>query len=371
MKPIYLDYAATTPVDKSALSAARPYMNSVFFNPSSMHSLGRKAYAAVEKARQKVARAINAAPENIIFTSCGTEAIQQAMLCFPYGEKKKVIVSAIEHDSVTSCANAIIKRGMTVEKVMPTPGGIITAEALKRVIDQNTALVCVMTVNNQTGAVQPIKELAEISHSYGAAFFTDAVQAVCTQNLDVTQTNVDMLAASAHKFYSLKGCGFLYRKNAVKLDPLMLGGRQEYGLRAGTENVPSIVAMGEAIERAVQFRREYIEHVSAVEKAFFGALTVGEKVFVENGTDGISSVVFDGVNGGRLAIALSMSGVCCSVGSACSSGSATPPPTLVAMGVKSPECAVRFSFGKSTTTDEAVRAAHIVNLTVDKLKKNG
>ncbi|MCH5351684.1 MAG: cysteine desulfurase [Clostridiales bacterium] len=369
MKPIYLDYAATTPADKFALAAAKPYMTSIYYNPSSMHSLGRRAYAAVERAREKTARAIGALSDEIIFTSCGTEAIQQALLCFPYGERKKVIVSAIEHDSVTACADELIKRGITVEKIMPTFDGIITPEALKNVIDESTALVCVMTVNNQTGAVQPVRELADVAHRHGALFFTDAVQAVCTTDINVASTGVDMLAASAHKFYSLKGSGFLYKKKTVKLNPFIVGGRQEYGLRAGTENVPSIVAMGEAIERAVVDRREFTEQVTAAENAFFSGLTVGKIVTVANRAAGISSVVFDGVNGGRLAIALSLAGVCCSVGSACSSGSATPPPTLVAMGVKNPECAVRFSFGKNTTPDEAARAARIVNLTVDKLKK--
>ena len=370
MKPIYLDYAATTPVDKAALNAAKPYMNSVFYNPSSMHSLGRKAYAAVEHAREQTARAIGASAKDIIFTSSGTEAIEQAMLCTPLGSKSKVIISAIEHESVVSCAEALTKCGITVVKVLPNSDGIITPDALERVIDEKTSLVCVMTVNNQTGAIQPIKELAAVSHNHGALFFTDAVQAVCSVDINVADSDVDLLAASAHKFYSLKGGGFLYRKSNIKLIPLIVGGKQESGMRAGTENVPSVVAMGEAIELAVKNRHEYIEHITQVENAFFDALTVGKIVPVTNRSPGISSVVFDGVNGGRLAIALSMAGVCCSVGSACSSGSATPPPTLVAMNVKNADCAVRFSFGRSTTADEAVRAAKIVNLTVEKLKNN-
>ncbi len=369
MKPVYLDYAATTPIDKHALSAAAPYLTTEFYNPSSMHSLGRRAYAAVENARERTARAIGAHPEEIIFTSGGTEAIEQAMLCTPLGEKTKVILSAIEHESVFACSEILEKRGVTVERVMPTKDGIITPSALEKVIDGNTALVCVMTVNNQTGAIQPIKELAEIAHKKGALFFTDAVQAVCTQDLDVKYSGVDLLAASAHKFYSLKGCGFLYCKTGVKPEPLIVGGKQETGLRAGTENVPAIVAMGAAIEIAANSRSSYIDSIKEVENAFFDTLDMGEIVSVKNRAVGISSVVFDNVNGGRLAIALSMAGVCCSVGSACSSGSATPPPTLIAMGVKHPECAVRFSFGRGITVPMAVRAAKIVRATLKKLSR--
>lgn len=370
MKPIYLDYAATTPVDKIALEAAKPYMTSVFYNPSSMHALGRRAYEAVERARELTARAIGADSKEIIFTSCGTEAVEQAMLCVDFGGKKKAVISAIEHESVLSCAEALKKRGMTVEEVVPTEGGIITPSALENTVDADTALVCVMTVNNQTGAIQPIKELAEVAHKYGALFFTDAVQAVCVEDIDVKKSGVDLLAASAHKFYSLKGGGFLYCKSGVKLSPFIVGGNQEFGLRAGTQNVPAIVAMGAAIEYAVNSRDEFTAQVKEVENVFFDSLKFGNTVSVANKAAGISSVVFDGVNGGRLAIALSVSGVCCSVGSACSSGSATPPKTLIAMGVDRPECAVRFSFGRGITVPTAIRAARIVNCTVAKLKNN-
>ncbi len=366
---IYLDYAATTPVDDDVFEVALPYYKSVFYNPSSAHALGSKASSALEHARIEVAKAINAEPDEIIFTSGGTEAINQAMLCAPVfgGDKNRLAVSAIEHDSVSACAKILKERGVAIDSVMPTHGGIITPDAVKRAVSGKTAMVAVMTVNNQTGAIQPIKELAEIAHESGALFFTDAVQAVNTVGIDVNSSNVDMLCVSGHKFYAPKGVGFLYVKRGIKLRPLISGGAQERDLRAGTQNVPAIVALAAAINKANRVRKEYNAATSAARNAFLSNLSCGKAVEVDSGASDIVSVVFDGVNGGRLAVALSMRGVCCSVGSACSAGSATPPPTLVAMGVKNADCAVRFSFGKNTDVEQAIRAAKIVNDTVTAL----
>ena len=366
MKPIYLDYAATTPVDSDAFKAALPYYKSIFYNPSSTHALGRKAFAAVEKARVKCADAVNCKPNEIYFTSGGTEAINWALKCVENGGKKHILISAIEHDSVLACAKKLQKIGYTVDTVMPTSGGTITPEALAKAVTADTALVCVMTVNNQTGAIQPVRELAAIAHNVGALFFTDAVQAVNATKIDVEDMGVDLLAVSGHKFYAPKGVGFLYVKSGVKFDGFIDGGSQEKEKRAGTENVPAIVAMGEAIEKARQTVNDYNAHIKSVSNAFLSEIC-GKPIACDNKIDDIVSVVFDGVNGGRLAVALSLAGVCCSVGSACSAGSAVVPPTLAAMGIENADCAVRFSFGRSTTEDEAKRAAKIVNQTVKKL----
>ncbi|MCH5160473.1 MAG: cysteine desulfurase [Clostridiales bacterium] len=366
---IYLDYAATTPVDGQAFDEALPYYKEVFYNPSSAHAFGNAASVALEHARIRVAKAVNAEPDEIYFNSGGTEGVNQALLGSQafVGGKNRLIVSAIEHDSVRACADVLRSRGVTVDTVMPNRGGIITPEALKDCITDKAAMVAVMTVNNQTGAVQPIKELADIAHEHGALFFTDAVQAVNTVGIDVKQTDADIVCASGHKFYAPKGVGFFYAKRGVKFNAMIVGGGQERGLRAGTQNVPAIVALAAAIEKANNIRAEYNANVHAVRHAFLSNLKLGKPVDVENGTDDIVSVVFDGVNGGRLAVALSMRGVCCSVGSACSAGSATPPPTLIAMGVNNADCAIRFSFGRDTDIEKAIRAAQIVNDTVESL----
>lgn len=367
MKPIYLDYASTTPVDDTVLSFAERYFKGVFYNPASTHVAGQEASKAVENARMMCADAIGCEPNEIYFTSGGTEAINLAMKCADFGERRHIVVSAIEHDSVLSCAEYLAHSGYEVDHVMPTADGIITPEALERVIRPDTALVAVMTVNNIVGTIQPIRELAQVAHSVGALFFTDAVQAVNSVDISVKKTGVDMLCVSAHKFYGLKGAGFLYVRRGLKPNTLISGGDQERGVRAGTHNVPAIAGMGAAISAATERRTEYVAHVKEIRDAFVGALKCGRVIASDAPkVDDILSVAFDGINGGRLAVALSMRGVCCSVGSACSAGSATPPKTLVAMG-ESAGSSVRFSFGRQTTVECAVRAAEIINETALKL----
>ncbi|MDE7165009.1 MAG: cysteine desulfurase [Clostridiales bacterium] len=361
---IYLDYAATTPVDKDVFAASLPYYTDVFYNPSSGHALGQKANAAVERSRRQCAEAINADPDEIIFTSGGAESINMA-LCGAYGG---LVVSAIEHDTALACAERLSKSGVEVVYVQPDRNGIITPDALSATITDRTKLVCIMTVNNIVGSIQPIKELAEIAHSKGALLFTDAVQAVNSLDIDVKDWGVDMLCVAGHKFYAPKGVGFLYVKRGVKLNPLIVGGNQEGGIRAGTHNTPAIVAMGEAIVKAKALRDKYTAHTKQVADEFIQNLDCGKIVLKQNKTDDIVSVMFSGKNGyidgGRLAVALSVEGVCCSVGSACSAGSATPPQTLIAMGVEHAESCLRFSFGRNTTIEQARRAAQIVNAVV-------
>ena len=371
MKHIYLDYAATTPVDKAVATACAHCHGIKFFNPASTHACGRGAAKDVEDARRKCAEAIGAVPREIIFTSGGTESVNQAMLKTELSHgKKQIIVSGLEHDSVSACAQKLAEGGYDVRYLMPNGDGMITPEALRSVITENTGLVCVMTVNNIVGTVQPVKELCEIAHNVGALFFTDAVQAVNSVDLNVQYSGVDLLAASGHKFYAPKGVGFLYVRSGIKTSPLIIGGEQEFGLRAGTVNVPDAVAMGEAVRLAVERREEYLRHVKEVSEEFLRHVRYGN-VIAENAprTGEIVSLRFDGINGGRLAVALSCDGVCCSVGSACSAGSATPPAALVNMGIEHPDCAVRFSFGRYTSKTQAVRAARILNRAAKRLSQ--
>lgn len=368
--PIYLDYAAATPVDGDAIIAARRYATKIFYNPSSAHFLGQKASFAVERAREQCARAIGADNSEIYFTCGGTEAINWAMRCV-LSQGTRIAVSAIEHDAVIANAELLSSGGGFVDYIKPNVLGTVTAEALEKSIGTDTSLVCVMAVNNITGAIQPIKELCQAAHKHGALFFTDAVQAINGIKIDVKDWDVDLLAVSGHKFYAPKGVGFLYVKKGVKITPLLYGGEQEHNLRAGTIDVPSVVAMGVAIEKAQANVAKYNEYTAAVVDAFESNLAYGETVRCEKKTADIISRVFyfpnKSIDGGRLAVALSCAGVCCSVGSACSAGSAVPPRTLTEMGVAHPECSVRFSFGKTTTVFQAERAAKIVNRTVRKL----
>ncbi len=364
---IYLDYAATTPVGGETIAAALPYYGSTFFNPASMHMLGQVAASAVEFARRACENAIGAERGTVRFTSGGTEAVNQAMKCVKLPAGSRIVVSAIEHESVKACAERLKDAGHEVVYVMPTADGIITPSAVERAIGGGAALVCVMTVNNIVGTVQPVKEIAAVAHAHGALMFTDAVQAVNSVNIDVKDSDIDMLCVSGHKFYSLKGCGFLYVKKGVEVLPLLDGGNQENGLRAGTVDVPAVMAIADAITRAQKNTDAYNAHARLLRSAFLSTLDCGEPIKVGAHTDDILSVAFDGVDGGRLAVALSVAGVCCSVGSACSAGSATPPDTLVAMNHPSAGQSVRFSFGKPTTEEMAVHAAKTVNSVVKKL----
>lgn len=365
---IYLDYAATTPVDNDVIAAALPYYNKIFYNPSSTHALGQQAATAVEVAREKCAKAINANSDEIYFTSGGTEAINWAMSTVRGGQKKHVVVSAIEHDAVLACAQSLENVGYIVDYAKSDRFGLITPNALEKVISNDTALVCVMTVNNIVGSIQPVSELVEIAHKHGALFFTDAVQAVNSVELDVKNSGVDMLAVSGHKFYAHKGVGFLYVKRGALLSPLILGGAQERGKRGGTVDVPSVVGLGVAIEKATRNRSRFSKHVKQVVDEFVTRIKYGYIVKCDNKTDDIVTLIVPKINGGRIAVALSCAGVCCSVGSACSAGSATPPKTLVEMGEEYADCAVRFSFGRDLTIDRVVRAADIVNDVISRFK---
>lgn len=366
----YLDYAATTPVDAEVIAEALPYFGASFYNPASAHIMGQIASMALERARRRALAAIGGTGVGrIIFTSGGTEAVNQAIKCAPVNKGERIVVSAIEHDAVIACAERMKERGVAVDYVMPNADGVITPEALDAAIKDGTKLVCVMTVNNIVGTVQPVKELAAVTKSHDALFFTDAVQAVNALDINVADSGADMLCVSGHKFYAPKGTGFLYVKNGVELKPLLDGGAQENGLRAGTADVAGAVAVAEAITRAQNNAEEYNRHAHEVSGAFIDALDHGDVVAeAAKRTGDIVCVAFDGINGGRLAVALSVAGVCCSVGSACSAGSAVAPPTLTAMNVKNADGAVRFSFGKPTTAEQARSAAKIVNETVAKLK---
>ena len=259
MDRIYFDNSATTRVDDRVLEAMVPYFLKEYGNPSSLHSFGREASNAMEAAREQVAKAIGAQPRDVIFTSGGTESDNLALqgAAYAYAAKgKHIITSAVEHHAVVHTCQFLEKQGFKVTYLPVDSEGVVSPENLKSAMTKETTLVSIMAANNEIGSIQPLKELADITHEGGAIFHTDAVQAITKMPMDVNKLNVDLMALSAHKFHGPKGVGALYLRKGVKLRPIVYGGGHERGLRSSTENVPGIVGMGKAIELGMQEMEE-------------------------------------------------------------------------------------------------------------------
>ena len=368
MKRIYLDHAATTPLDNEILEKMIPYFTEEFGNADSPHSAGRKAVGAVDTARDAVAQLICAKPNEVYFTSGGTEADNWAVLGGAYAQRERgkthVIVSSIEHHAVLYAAERLEQEGFEVIYLPVNEGGMVEVNTLKAAITDKTGLVCVMAVNNETGVVQPIKELAEVAHMHGALFFSDGVQAAPHMSLDVKGLGVDMLSLSAHKFYGPKGCGALYIRSGVKIGRFVGGGEQERGLRGGTTNVPSVVGQAAAFEKNARGMSATNEKIGRLSALFLQGLSSLEGVYIngqEPRVSGVLNLRVEGVQNTELAYRMDLGGVCIAVGSACASASVKPSHVLIAMGLtesEAKEC-VRISFGKDNTEEETMRAAKI------------
>ena len=375
MARIYLDHAATTPLDNEILQKMLPYFTEEFGNADSPHATGRKAMNAVDFARDKIAELLHAKPNEVFFTSGGTEADNWALHGGAYAAKEKgkthVIVSSIEHHAVLAAAEKLQKEGFQVTYLPVNEQGVVTVETLEEALTENTGLVAVMTANNETGVLQPIKELAEITHRAGAVFFTDAVQAAPHIAIDVKDLGVDMLAFSSHKIYGPKGCGVLYIKNGVKVKGLIVGGEQERGLRGGTTNVPAVVGMSAAYEKTVKLQSENDEKIRDLRKAFLEELSAISGLQV-NG-EGVAAVLnlrVSGVSNVDLVFKSDLEGICIAGGSACASASIKPSHVLLAMGrseQEAKEC-IRVSFGRSNTEAEVREAAKILCRVIEKLR---
>ena len=375
MARIYLDHAATTPLDNEILQKMLPYFTEEFGNADSPHATGRKAMNAVDFARDKIAELLHAKPNEVFFTSGGTEADNWALHGGAYAAKEKgrthVIVSSIEHHAVLAAAEKLQKEGFQVTYLPVNEQGVVTVETLEEALTENTGLVAVMAANNETGVLQPIKELAEITHRAGAVFFTDAVQAAPHIAIDVKDLGVDMLAFSSHKIYGPKGCGVLYIKNGVKVKGLIVGGEQERGLRGGTTNVPAVVGMSAAYEKTVKLQSENDEKIRDLRKAFLEELSAISGLQV-NG-EGVAAVLnlrVSGVSNVDLVFKSDLEGICIAGGSACASASIKPSHVLLAMGrseQEAKEC-IRVSFGRSTTEAEVREAAKILCRVIEKLR---
>jgi cysteine desulfurase len=367
VRAVYLDNNASSPILPPVLEAMRPWLLEAHGNPSSLHARGRAARAAVEAARAQVARLLGAAPAEIVFTSGGTEGDNAALrgLARP-GDH--VITCAVEHHAVLSTCKRLERQGCAVTVLAVDGQGRVDPDAVRRALRPETALVSVMLANNETGVIQPVEELGRIAAEADVWLHTDAVQAVGKIPVDVGRLRCDALTLSGHKLHGPQGTGALYVRRGTPLRPLLLGGGQEGGLRAGTENVAGIVGLGAAAElcrgwldaggaAALAALRDRLEAglLAAVDRA---AVNGGAAARVPNTT----SLAFDCVAGRALVVALDLLGVCASTGSACSAGSSEPPYVLLAMGLP-PERAhasVRLSLGKQSTAEDVDRALDVL-----------
>ncbi len=361
MKEIYADNNATTKVDEQVFEEMRPYFCELYGNPSSMHFFGGQVQRKLDEARNRVAGLLGALPEEIIFTSCGTEsdnaAIRSALEVFP--EKRHIITTRVEHPAVLTLCRNLSKRGYRVTEISVDGEGRLDLDELKTVIDEDTAIVSVMYANNETGVVFPIEEIGEIVKEKGALFHTDAVQAVGKIPMNMRNSTIDMLSLSGHKLHAPKGIGALYLRKSVPFRPFLVGGHQEKSRRAGTENSASIIALGKACELASQFMDDENTRVKAMrDRLEKEILSLVPSVRVNGGqTERLPntlSVAFEFVEGEAILLLLNEKGICASSGSACTSGSLEPSHVLRAMGVPF-TCAhgsIRFSLSRFNTDED-------------------
>jgi len=369
---IYLDNNATTAIAESVKQAMLPYLESLYGNPSSIHTVGRGAREAIDKARRQVARLISARPRRIIFTGGGSEANNLALKGIAFARQytgQHIITSRIEHPAILQTTAFLQRQGFNITCLDVDRDGLIHPQQLADAITDKTILVSIMMANNEVGSIQPIRELVQIAHAHGVLFHTDAVQAAGKITIDIEKLGVDLLSLSGHKFYGPKGVGILYVRKGVELESLIHGGQQEFGLRAGTENVPAIVGMGKAAELALESLHQNSSMVQLRDRLQKG---IQELVPLSrlNGhhsqrLPNTLNMSLPDLRGESLVVALDQRGISFSSGSACKSGSPKPTHVLMAMGCTEEEahCAVRFSLDTNTTEkDVEVTLAELKNV---------
>ena len=358
----YFDHAATTGVKKKVLKEMLPYLSTEYGNPSSIYGPGRRAKRAIEEARARVARAINAKPKEIYFTGCGSESDNLAIKGIAYSLKSRgnhIITSKIEHHAVLNSCKSLEQEGFQVTYLNVDKNGLINLAELERAITSRTILITIMTANNEIGTIEPISEIGKIAKRHNVYFHTDSVQAIGNIRIDVRSMNIDSLSMSAHKFYGPKGVGALYVREGVPFTKIQDGGHQEKDKRAGTENVAGIVGLGKAIELSYQNFNEYNNrllnlreyYISEVEKNIPDVKLNGHRT---NRLPGNANISFKGVNGGDLLLKLDAKGICASTGSACNSASSEPSHVLTAIGLQ-PEYlqgSLRTTFGEENTKED-------------------
>ena len=371
MNRAYLDYNATTPVDPRVLEAMLPYFSGDFANASSIHTPGQRARRAVETAREQVAALLGARPQEIIFTSGGTESDNHAIFgtvspfltsstsSSPLSSPRHVITTSIEHEAVLNACQALEARGVAVTYLPVDREGLVSPDAVRNALRRETVLITVMHTNNELGTVQPVAEIGRIAKERKIALHTDAVQSAGKLAVDVNALNVDMLSLSGHKLYAPKGVGALYVRTGTRLQPLLYGGHHQRGFRPGTENVAAIVGLGAAAEIARQSLAEETQRVGALRDRLECGLVQGVPHIRLNAgnaprTPNTTNIMFAGIEGEALVIALDLRGLACSVGAACSSGAVEPSHVLTAIGLSQQEAksSLRFSLGRHTTQSE-------------------
>ncbi len=374
---IYLDHNAITPMRPEAKEAVRAALE-VFGNPSSVHQAGRAARDLLDRARAQVAAALGAAPRDLVFTSGATEgaalAVRGALARAPAG-RRRLVVTAVEHPCVLSLARALEKEGTPLTVVPVDRRGLVDPEAFRAALGPDVALAAVMRANNETGVLLPVAELAGLARAAGVPLLCDAVQAVGKIELDVRTLGADLVLATGQKFGGPRGAGVLWIAPGLAVAPL-LGGEQERGRRAGTENLPGVAGLGAAIEAAVSRRREEAERASALRDRLEAGLLAAVPRARVNGAGvprlpGTASVVFEGCDAEALLMAMDLEGVCASAGSACHSGSTRPSGVLLAMGLSDEEArsTIRFSLGWTTAKDEVDAALSIVPPLVERVRR--
>ncbi len=375
---IYLDNAAAARLDPRVEEAMRPFFREAFGNPSSVHAAGREVRRAVEDAREIIAAAIGGAPRELVFTSGGTEADNLALrgIVRP-GRPRHVVVGAVEHPAVLATAAALEKEGHAVTRVPATAEGIIDPAAVRAAMRPETALVSVMLANNETGAVQPVAQIARVAHEGKALLHNDAAQAFGKIPVDVRALGVDLLTISAHKIHGPKGCGALWVRQGVWFDPILHGGPHEFARRAGTENVPGIVGFAKAVELALAAMPEAAPEMADLRDRLEAGILASVPGATVNGPrdpawrlPNLLNVGIEGAEGQALLIHLDEAGICVSSGSACESASLEPSPVLLAMGRTEEQAsnALRFSLSRETTPAEIERVLTVLPGIVERVR---
>ena len=370
-RKVYLDNAATTYVNNEVLTEMLPHFSGSYGNASSLHSFGRDAVAVIDNAREKIAKAINCAPNEIYFTSGGTEANNWALIGLAEANKHKgnhIITSVIEHHSVLDACKELEKRGFKVTYIPVDEYGLIRFDKLLDAIDKDTILISIMAANNEVGTIQHLQAIAQTAKQKGIIFHTDAVQAFGNFNIDVQKSGIDAMTISAHKIYGPKGIGCLYVKRTVAIKSLIKGGNQEYGKRAGTVNVPAVAGFGKAVQITSRDMSVNVQKLRAMREYFIKRLNEEIDDIQINGhpnqkLQGIVSVSFNYIEGESILLMLDMQGIAVSTGSACTSGSLQASHVLKAMGIPDEvaQGTIRFSFGRGTSKSD-------IDYTIEKLK---
>jgi cysteine desulfurase len=360
---VYLDYAATTPVDERVAAAMLPYFHEMFGNPSSVHWLGQQAEAELEEARLSVAQQMHASAGDIVFTGCGTESDNLALRGVALAQSQKgrrhILVSPVEHHAVQHTANQLAElHGFEVEELLVDQYGHLDPQEVAHSLREDTALVSVIYANNEIGTINPIAEIGAICRERGVPFHTDAVQAAAHLTIDVEADQVDLLAIGAHKFYGPKGVGALYVRRGTPILPVMTGGKQEYGLRAGTQNIPYIIGLAEAFRLAQEGVEERAARLIPLRDHIIGSVLeeIPRTLLTGHPSRRLpnhASFVFEGLDGNTLLQMLDVEGFACSSGSACKTGSPQPSEVLTAIGLSRSWAlgSLRVTLGKDTTVE--------------------